>query len=134
MKIGRKQPEIVDTEKFRRLFGFDSKYYLDYLTLKGDPSDNIKGIPGIGKKTAQKLVSDYGSIENIYAHTFNVQKKIKNLLFEYEEYAKSTYDLLKIDTSIEITDANLFDYLFQKSDELKNKTNYLLTCVGINTK
>lgn len=135
VKMGKKQPEIMDNDSFYEIFGFESKYYVDYLTLKGDPSDNIRGVPGIGNKTAQKFISKYNSIENIYADLSDLPERMQRLLLEYEDAVKSTYELLKIDTSIEIGDIEeILKVPFQKLDELKNKTNYLLTCAGINTK
>lgn len=135
VKMGRKQPEIIDKESFYTSFGFKSRYYIDYLVLKGDPSDNIRGVPGIGKKTAQKLISTYNSVENVYANLSDLQERIRTLLLEYEDEVKNTYKLLKINTFIEIKGIDeIFALPFQKQDELKNKTNYLMTCVGINTK
>ncbi|MBN1162751.1 5'-3' exonuclease [Patescibacteria group bacterium] len=135
VKIGRKQPELIDNNIFSENFGFDSKYYIDYLTLKGDTSDNIPGVPGIGKKTAQKLISSYGSIENVYANLSDLPERLSALLLAHGDIVEDTYNLLKINTSIEIEDdEKLSESSFEKYDELNGKTNYLLTCVGINTK
>lgn len=81
--------EIVEYSKevFKDRYGFDSDRYLEYLSLLGDPSDNIKGIYGIGKKTAYKLVcNNEGLLEN-------------------EEFiiAKQNYDFLKINNSLKIS-------------------------------
>ncbi len=135
VKMGRKQPEIMDNDSFYEVFGFESKYYVDYLTLKGDPTDNVRGVPGIGKKTAQKFISTYNSIDNIYANLSDHPERMRHLLLEYEYVVKSTYELLKIDTSVGTEDIEeILKIPFQKHDELKNKTNHLLTCVGTNTR
>jgi len=49
-------------------FEFQPGSYIDYLALKGDPSDNIKGIAGIGKVTAKKLIKEYDELEGIYSN------------------------------------------------------------------
>jgi len=48
--------------------GVEARQYLDYAALRGDPSDNLPGVPGIGEKTAAKLISTYGGLERIYEH------------------------------------------------------------------
>ena len=50
-------------------FGLPPEQYLDYVALKGDTSDNIPGVPGVGEKTASKLVQDFGSVEALLAGT-----------------------------------------------------------------
>ncbi len=59
-------------------FGFGPKFLADYKGLRGDPSDNIVGIPGIGEKTATTLISKFGAIENLY-------KKLKKGDTEFKE-------------------------------------------------
>src|SRR5712691_4910437 len=65
--------EAAVTERF----GLPPSKYLDYVALKGDPSDNIPGVPGIGEKTASKLVQDYGSVENVLARTDELKGKLQ---------------------------------------------------------
>ena len=60
---------------------------IDILGLMGDTSDNIPGVPGIGEKTASKLISQFGSIENIYAQLDNVKGKLKETLAANKEQA-----------------------------------------------
>lgn len=55
-------------ENFAEEFGFGVERFLDYKALMGDPSDNIPGVPGIGPKTAAKLVATYGRLEQLYAN------------------------------------------------------------------
>jgi DNA polymerase-1 len=57
-----------------------SEQVIDILALWGDASDNIPGVPGIGEKTASKLISQYGSVENLLAHTGELKGKLKETL------------------------------------------------------
>jgi DNA polymerase-1 len=55
-------------DSFTTEFGFGVERFIDYKALMGDPSDNIPGVPGVGPKTAAKLVSTYGRLEQLYAN------------------------------------------------------------------
>jgi len=57
--------EKYDVENFKKEFGFEPKFFVDYKALVGDVSDNIEGIKGIGKKTGAKLIQEFETIENI---------------------------------------------------------------------
>jgi len=70
LKKGINDTVLYDEEKVEERFGFGPEFLPDYKGLRGDPSDNIIGVPGIGEKTATTLISSFGTIENIY-------KKIK---------------------------------------------------------
>ncbi|HJP65331.1 MAG TPA: DNA polymerase I, partial [Actinomycetota bacterium] len=66
-----------DQEAVTERFGLPPEQYLDYVALKGDPSDNLPGVPGVGEKTASKLVQDYGSIEALLEHTDQLKGKLR---------------------------------------------------------
>ena len=56
---------LYDVDAVRERYGFDPPAIPDFKALRGDTSDNIPGVPGIGDKTASKLVAQFGSIENL---------------------------------------------------------------------
>ncbi|HEV7734275.1 MAG TPA: 5'-3' exonuclease [Candidatus Binatia bacterium] len=60
--------EVNEAEITRR-YGIPGRGYADYAILRGDPSDNLPGVPGIGEKTASKLIAQYGSLERLLAAT-----------------------------------------------------------------
>ncbi|MCA1726702.1 MAG: hypothetical protein LC722_03310 [Actinobacteria bacterium] len=62
---GVSETQRYDEDRVQERFGLPPSKYLDYVALKGDPSDNIPGIPGVGEKTASKLVQEFGSIEEL---------------------------------------------------------------------
>lgn len=66
LKKGINDTVIYDEKGVRERFGFDPELLIDYKGLRGDPSDNIIGIKGIGEKTATLLIQKFGTIENIY--------------------------------------------------------------------
>lgn len=89
--ITKKGVSVVDTydaKKFFEEFEITPTQFIDVKGLMGDPSDNIKGVPGIGEKTAFKLIKEYGSIENLLENLDSVtMKKVRENLLEYREDA-----------------------------------------------
>ena len=79
---------------------------LDYKALRGDSSDNIPGVKGIGEKTAIKLIKEFGSLENLYSALNRVNQRLRDLLEEYKEQAFLSYDLAKIEKQVPL-DINL---------------------------
>ncbi|MCW3035948.1 MAG: polA [Actinobacteria bacterium] len=71
-----------DEAAVRQRYGFGPERYLDYAALRGDPSDNIEGVPGIGEKTAAKLVQTYGTLEAIFEHLDELPPKNRERLGE----------------------------------------------------
>jgi DNA polymerase I len=66
LKKGIKDTVVYDEEGVKNRFGFGPELLPDYKGLRGDPSDNIIGVPGIGEKTATILISEFGTLENIF--------------------------------------------------------------------
>jgi DNA polymerase I len=79
---------VYDEDKVRERFGISPIQTIDFKALKGDPSDNIPGVPGFGEKTASDLVARYGSIEGIYEHLPEIKGKQRDLLEQYEEQVR----------------------------------------------
>ncbi len=68
--------------------------YVEYAALRGDPSDNLPGIPGVGEKTAAKLVNKYGGIDGIYAHVDEQTPKLRQNLAENEPLARLNVEMM----------------------------------------
>lgn len=72
---GLSKPIVWSKEEVLRRVGILSSQIVDYKALRGDPSDNIPGVPGIGEKTAKELLSRWGSLEGIYNHLSELKSK-----------------------------------------------------------
>ena len=68
---------LYDEKKFFDEYGFAPALLVDYKSLRGDPSDNIPGVKGIGEVTAAKLIQDFGSLENVLANREKLRSKKK---------------------------------------------------------
>jgi DNA polymerase-1 len=66
-KRGSSEPVVYDIPTVRERFGFDPVRIIDYKALRGDSSDNIPGVPGIGEKSATTLIQQYGSLDGVLA-------------------------------------------------------------------
>ena len=96
LKKGISDTVLYDEEAVKKRFGFEPKFLPDYKGLRGDPSDNIVGIAGIGEKTATELITQFGAIESIYKQLKTKSEKLKvkikprvlDLLKNGEEEAK----------------------------------------------
>ena len=75
---------------------------IDLKALMGDPSDNIPGIPGVGEKTAVKLLLEYETLENVLAHKEDIKGKLGERIMEHEELAKLSKELVTIDCDANI--------------------------------
>ncbi len=77
---------------------------LDYFALVGDSSDNIPGVPGVGPKTADKLINEYGSLEDLYANVESLKKsKMKEKIIDNKEMAYLSRDLIRLKNDVEVS-------------------------------
>ena len=105
LKKGINGTILYDEKAILERFGFLPALIPDWKGLRGDPSDNIKGVPGIGEKTATELITSFGSIEKIYTALKKgdsmflkkgIKTRILGLLKEYEEDARFSTSLATI--------------------------------------
>jgi DNA polymerase-1 len=83
--------------------------YLWYAALRGDPSDNLPGVPKVGEKTAAKLVTKYGDLDGIFAHTDEQTPALRKNLEEHQDQARLNAQLMRLvrDVPLEVTDEDL---------------------------
>ncbi len=103
LKKGLNDTILYDEKAVEERFGFSPGNLIDYKGLRGDPSDNILGVKGIGEKTATDLIKEFGTIENIYKNIKKVTpERVKKLLTENEEEALFSKTLATIRTDAPI--------------------------------
>lgn len=86
-----------DAQAIEAEYGFSSDRFVDYKALMGDSSDNLPGIPGVGEKTARKLIKEYGSLENVISSVDTMKKsKMRDNLEEFAMQAMMTKRLATI--------------------------------------
>ena len=108
---GRQRASAYDIARVKERYeGLGPEYVAEIKALEGDKSDNIPGLPGVGRKTAIRLLDEYGSIEGIYEHIDDVSslklrgaQKIQNTLRENEELALQCKMLTTIRRDVPVT-------------------------------
>ena len=119
-KKGTTELYIVDKNVLKKDYGLAPNQIIDLKALQGDMSDNIPGVAGIGEKTAIKLLQDYSTIENLYAHIDEFSGKLGENLKNGKESAFLSKELATIKTDVDI-DCNIDDckYVFPFDEKLK---------------
>jgi len=94
---GVTEVKIYDEEDIRKKYGVGPEKIVDVLALKGDTSDNIPGVPGIGEKTALALIKEFGSLENILNNSDKISKKsLREQIEKYEDQINMSKKLATI--------------------------------------
>ncbi len=110
-----------DTSGVQKRFGVAPHQVTDILGLSGDTSDNIPGVPGIGDKTAAKLIGEFGSIENLLKNLDKLTKKQSELLSRFADQAMLSKKLATIDTKVPLNyNTNDFKVLPHDNEELSS--------------
>lgn len=111
LKKGLNDTILYDEQAVIERYGFAPEHIADYKGLRGDPSDNIKGVPGVGEKTATELIQKFGTIEKLYAALkknqdavieAGIKPRIVRLLLEHKEDAEFSKMLATIRTDAPI--------------------------------
>ena len=96
--------DILGEKEVKEKYGInDVKQVIDLLGLMGDSSDNYPGCPGVGEKTAVKLINEFGSIENLLSHTDQLKGAMKKKVEEHVEDIKMSKFLATVRTDVPIT-------------------------------
>ena len=109
---------VLDRDAVYAKYGVYPEQFIDYLALVGDPSDNIPGVSSIGPKTAAMLLSEYKTLDNIYANLDKLKPRLQEVLRENKENAYLSRQLAKIDTDVPIPKPDL-EYLTFWAKDLK---------------
>lgn len=93
-KRGVSDYDLYDEAGIIARTGVTPAQYPEYAALRGDTSDNLPGVPGVGEKTAAKLITTYGGLDGIFANVEAQTPKLKASLIEYEARARANFDLM----------------------------------------
>ncbi|HSM01880.1 MAG TPA: DNA polymerase I [Acidimicrobiia bacterium] len=93
---------VADASYVEERYGIRPDQYADYAALRGDTSDNLPGVPGVGEKTASRLVSGYGDIEGIYEHLDEQTPRLKENLDASREQVYLNRDLIRLVSDVPV--------------------------------
>jgi len=116
MKKGISDTAVYDAKAVRERYGLNPDQMVDYRALRGDASDNIPGVKGIGEKTASELIKEYKSIDNLYKaihadktgdpfdklRAGKIKARVLELLKTHEKEARMSYQISTIDTNVPV--------------------------------
>ena len=104
--------EKIDVAEFEQKYGIHQTQFLDLKALKGDSSDNIPGVPGIGEKTAIKLLNEYGDLDGIYHNIDKITGSVQRKLEEGKDSAYMSKKLAEImfDAPVKLSDLPDFHF------------------------
>ncbi|MFM7496141.1 MAG: DNA polymerase I [Candidatus Nanopelagicus sp.] len=97
-EMARMTPEAV-MEKY----GLTPKQYADFAALRGDPSDNLPSLPGVGEKTATKWIADFGSLQDLIKNAENISGKVGDALRANINQVKLNRELTQLQTNLELS-------------------------------
>jgi len=92
---------LYDEAGIEERTGVRPERYVQYAALRGDPSDNLPGVPGVGEKTAAKLINKYGGIDGIYAHLDEQTPKLRQNLADAESQVRQNAEVMKLLCDVE---------------------------------
>jgi DNA polymerase-1 len=93
---------LADNEYVEERYGIRPDQYLDYAALRGDNSDNLPGVPGVGEKTASRLIADYGDIDAVYGSLVDLTPKLIENLAANREQVFLNRDLMRLVDDVDV--------------------------------
>ena len=125
-KRGVSDYALYDEAGIEERTGVTPAMYPQYAALRGDNSDNLPGVPGVGEKTAAKLINTYGGLDGIFAHVEEQTPKLRQNLAEHEQRARKNLELmiLRHDAPIDSVDLDALS-IDPKPDDLQRLFDFL---------
>ncbi len=102
-RLGFQNTVVYDEAKIADRYGLRPSQMVDFKALKGDTSDNIPGVPGVGEKTAAKLVAEHGNLEGVYADLSRFTPKLRESLDAHREQVYRSREMATIVTDLPVT-------------------------------
>ncbi|MEX0749065.1 MAG: DNA polymerase I [Candidatus Saccharimonadales bacterium] len=96
LKKGLTQTVEYTPQRLQEEFGMTPAQFIDYKALRGDPSDNIPGVAGVGEKTAKQLIAEYDSLDGVYAHLAEIKGAVRAKLEADRDMAYLSRQLVEI--------------------------------------
>ena len=119
--------DVYTPETFTEKYGFGPEKMVDYLSLMGDAVDNIHGVPGVGEKTASRLIGTYGSIEEIIAHASDLTPSLRKNITEHGAQAIENRRLTKLKCDEDLSE-------FTNADAVPDLGEFGRTCAKLGLK
>ncbi len=120
-KKGISETMDYDEAAVKNKYGLEPKQLLDYKSLVGDASDNIKGVSGIGPKTAAGILRKAGTLENAYANPALLPEKVREKLLEFKEQAELSKKLVTLEKNVPMGNIKLEDLKAEmKTEEIRD--------------
>jgi DNA polymerase-1 len=94
---------LADEEWVTGKYGITPSQYVEYAALRGDNSDNLPGVPGVGEKTAAKLIAEYGSIDGVYGAVADQTPKLRENLSQHRDQVFLNRELMSLVDDLEIS-------------------------------
>ncbi len=105
----------ITRENCKEYFGAEPEQVVDVLSLMGDPVDNIPGVKGIGKKTAEELIGEFGNLDNLLGNLDKLKPKVREAIQEHMDDLKLSRELVEIESSLPIK-INIDAYKIREPD------------------
>lgn len=111
--------KLMDIEAVEEKYSIKPQMLLELFALVGDSADNVPGVPGVGPKTAQKLIAEFGSIDGIYANVDSMKKsKMKEKIIDNKDAAYLSKELINLKCDAEVP-GELEDYAYVSGDDAR---------------
>lgn len=119
--LSNKGPVMYDAVKLEETYQLKPEQFIDFKSLQGDRGDNIPGIPGVGEKTAIKLLTDYGDLNGIYANLDQLKGKLKINVTGNKDTVYQAKELVKIQCNVDLDYNQYFEIDIEEGYDFNNQ-------------